>query len=73
MRTVSLARSAPSGRLRTVQCELGTEATAEDLTTYDEVVLATGVVSRDLDMLGSDHPKVVSYTHVLDGSIEVGK
>ena len=56
-----------------VDVRLETEATAADLATYDEVVVATGVVPREIELEGIDHPKVVSYADVLSGAVEVGK
>lgn len=40
---------------------------------YDEVVIATGVSPRALNIPGIDHPKVVSYIDVLKSTITVGK
>ncbi|MCQ8896785.1 FAD-dependent oxidoreductase [Limnobacter humi] len=40
---------------------------------YDEVVLATGVVPRKLDIPGADHPKVLGYLDVLRERKPVGK
>ncbi|RYP83176.1 NADPH-dependent 2,4-dienoyl-CoA reductase [Nocardioides guangzhouensis] len=56
-----------------VDVRLATEATAADLAPYDEVVVATGVVPRDIELDGIGHPKVVSYADVLSGAVEVGK
>ena len=56
-----------------VDVRLSTRATLADLTDYDEVVVATGVVPRALTLDGADHPKVVSYADVLAGTVEVGK
>lgn len=39
---------------------------------YDEVVLATGVTPRQLDIEGVQHPRVLSYVDVLAGRAEVG-
>jgi 2,4-dienoyl-CoA reductase (NADPH2) len=55
-----------------VDVRLGTDATAADLLAYDEVVVASGVEPRVPEIVGIDHPKVVSYADVLDGSVEVG-
>ncbi len=55
-----------------VNVKLGTAATVEDLTEFDEVVLATGVVPRIPDLPGIDHPKVVTYLDVLRDHVEVG-
>ncbi len=52
---------------------LSTTPTAADLTAYDEVVVATGVTGRVPELDGVDHPKVVSYADVLDGSVVPGR
>jgi 2,4-dienoyl-CoA reductase (NADPH2) len=54
---------------------LGTPATADILVagSFDEVLLATGVVPRDPQIPGQDHPSVVSYLEVLNGSRAVGR
>jgi 2,4-dienoyl-CoA reductase (NADPH2) len=56
-----------------VDVRLSTPATAADLASYDEVVIATGVVPREVELDGIDHPSVVSYADVLSGAVEVGK
>jgi 2,4-dienoyl-CoA reductase (NADPH2) len=56
-----------------VDVRLGTEATAADLASYDEVIVASGVVPRIPGLEGVDHAKVVSYADVLDGSVIPGK
>ncbi|MGZ4455187.1 MAG: oxidoreductase [Nocardioides sp.] len=56
-----------------VDVRLHTEATAADLAAYDEVVVATGVVPRVPDLVGVDHPKVVSYADVLSGAVVPGR
>ena len=56
-----------------VDVRLGTEATAADLASYDEVVVATGVVPRVPSFPGVDHPKVVSYADVLSGRVVPGR
>lgn len=40
---------------------------------YDEVVLATGVVPRKINIAGHDHPKVLGYLDVLRDHRPVGK
>ncbi len=47
--------------------------TVNDLVDFDEVVLATGVVSRIPKIDGIDHKKVVNYQDVIDKKCEVGK
>ncbi|GAA3860180.1 NADPH-dependent 2,4-dienoyl-CoA reductase [Celeribacter arenosi] len=57
-----------------VDVRLGESATAEGLAGYDEVVIATGVVPRDVEIAGSErHGNVVSYIDVLAGGANVGK
>lgn len=58
-----------------VDVRLSTKVTAEDLVQggYDAVVLATGVLPRELDIEGIDHPNVLSYVDVLKGGASVGK
>ncbi len=58
-----------------VTLQLGTRATADILVagSFDEVLLATGVVPRDPRIPGQDHPSVVSYLEVLNGSRSVGR
>jgi len=58
-----------------VTLRLGTRATADILVagSFDEVLLATGVVPRDPRIPGQDHPNVVSYLEVLNGSRTVGR
>lgn len=55
-----------------VEVKLGTMASAETLAGFDEVVMATGIVPRQVDFPGADHPKVVSYVDVLSGRVKVG-
>ncbi len=55
-----------------VDLQLNTRISAEDLAGYDEVVLATGVYPRELDLPGIDHSKVVSYIDVLTNKVEIG-
>lgn len=54
---------------------LGTRVSACDLEEggFDEVVLATGVHPRQIQLEGIDHPKVLSYVDVLRGEVEVGE
>jgi len=57
-----------------VSIQLGQEQTAESLMAagFDEVVLATGIKPRQLNLPGHDHPKVLSYLQVLRDHVEVG-
>jgi len=40
---------------------------------YDDIILATGIVPRELNIPGFDHSKVVSYADVLLGKVTVGQ
>lgn len=50
-----------------VNLQLNTEANADQLAheQFDEVIISTGVTPRQIDFLGSDHPKVLTYVDVL--------
>jgi 2,4-dienoyl-CoA reductase (NADPH2) len=52
---------------------LSTEPTVADLAAYDDVVVATGVTPRIPDLVGGDHPKVVTYADVLSGRVVPGR
>ena len=56
-----------------VDVRTSTRATATDLEPYDHVVVATGVTPRTPTIDGVDHPKVVSYADVLNGSVTPGR
>jgi 2,4-dienoyl-CoA reductase (NADPH2) len=56
-----------------VDLQLNTQVSAEDLAGYDEIVLATGVYPRKLDLPGIENSKVVSYIDVLKKGVEIGK
>ena len=51
---------------------LGTDVGPEDLTGFDEVVIATGVRPRDPGIAGQEGPNVVSYIDVLRHKAHVG-
>ena len=55
-----------------VVLRLSTRADADSLTGFDDVVVATGVTPRAIDIEGHDHPKVVSYLDVLEGRVSPG-
>ena len=55
-----------------VDLQLSTRVTDEDLEGYDEVVLATGVYPRKIDVPGIEHSKVVSYIDVINNKVEIG-
>ncbi|MGQ5522789.1 oxidoreductase [Chitinimonas sp. PSY-7] len=56
-----------------VKIRLNHRATAAELRAFDEVVLATGIKPRQLDIPGIDHPKVLTYLDVLRHEKPVGK
>ncbi len=56
-----------------VKVELGREVGVDDLTGFDEVVIATGVIPRDPQIPGQDRDNVLSYIDVLRGKAPVGK
>lgn len=58
--------------LHGVNVKLETRVAADDLGSYDEVVVATGVAPRTPAIDGVDHPKVVGYLDVLRGDAPVG-
>ncbi len=55
-----------------VKLHLGTRVTAGDLTSYDEVVVATGVAPRVPAIAGIEHEKVLSYVDVVRHGRPVG-
>ena len=55
-----------------ITVHLNTEVSANDLTDFDEVVIATGVIPRDPQIEGQSLPHVVSYIDVLNGTATVG-
>ncbi len=57
-----------------ITLHLNQRVTAAELQTagYDEVILATGVMPRELDLPGADHPKALSYVDVLQAGKPVG-
>lgn len=60
--------------LHAVKRELGQPQTVDSLSGagFDEIVLATGIIPRDLDLAGFSHPKVLSYLDVLRDHKTVG-
>jgi len=58
-----------------VEVKLGHRVTPDDIaeSAYDEVVVATGIRPRTLDLDGADHPTVVSYLDVLQGRCVPGR
>lgn len=61
-------------KLHKVELRLNTRLDASVLVTekFDEVVIASGVVPRDLVLPGFDDPRVVDYQKVLSGEVTVG-
>ena len=55
-----------------IDLRLQTDVAASQLDGFDEVVLATGIAPRAIDIPGSDHPKVVSYVDVITGRVVPG-
>ena len=55
-----------------VTVKMQTEPTADELATFDAVILAHGVVPRVPDIPGVDLPHVVTYAQILNGCATVG-
>ena len=55
-----------------INLRLNTRATPELLDSFDDVVIATGVIPRDPQIDGQDAPHVLRYTDVLRGKAPVG-
>ncbi len=55
-----------------VKVHLDTAVSAGDLEGFDEIVLATGVFPRQIELQGIDHKKVVSYIDVLNEKVVPG-
>lgn len=62
-------------KLHAVNVHLNSEQTEDSLAQggFDDVVLATGIVPRDIGLKGSDHAKVLSYLDVLRDHKAVGE
>ncbi len=60
--------------LHNIPVHLNSEQSAASLLAagFDEVILATGIKPRKLDIEGIDHPKVLSYLQVLREKVAVG-
>ncbi len=58
--------------LSDITLQLKTEATAEILTEFDEVIIATGVLPRDPQIKGQNAKNVHSYIDVLKGNVTIG-
>ncbi len=61
--------------MHNIPVHLNNEQSAESLLAagFDEVILATGIKPRRLDIEGIDHPKVLSYLQVLRDKTPVGE
>jgi len=55
-----------------VSLQLNTRVGVDDLDGFDEIILATGVYPRQIEIPGINHAKVVSYLDVLNKSVEIG-
>ncbi|MFP2961789.1 FAD-dependent oxidoreductase [Myxococcus sp. 1LA] len=55
-----------------VDVRLRTRATAGDLASFDEIVLATGVSPRRPAIAGIEHPKVIGYVDAIQGKAPIG-
>ena len=55
-----------------IELKLGQEAGAEDLRGFDEVVIATGVTARAVEIPAGEGAQVLSYVDVLKNGAEVG-
>lgn len=55
-----------------IDTRLGAEATPDELSGFDEVIIATGVTPRDPAIPGQDAPNVLSYIDVLRHKAPVG-
>jgi 2,4-dienoyl-CoA reductase (NADPH2) len=56
-----------------VDVRLDAAATVDDVSTYDAVVVATGVVPREVTLAGSDLPQVLSYPEAITDPGRVGR
>ncbi len=59
--------------LNKVDVQLKKKVIADDLKGFDEVVIATGITPRSIQIEGIQHPKVLSYIDVLRNNATVGK
>ncbi|KXI29333.1 NADPH-dependent 2,4-dienoyl-CoA reductase [Paraglaciecola hydrolytica] len=56
----------------TVELKLLCEPSINDLAHYDEVILASGTIARELTIPGANHPKVIAYQDLIEGGPKVG-
>lgn len=61
-------------QLKSLRIDLrcGKPATPEDLTSFDEIIIATGVIPKIPDIPGIDHPNVMTYLEYLQGQRQPG-
>ncbi|WP_034944560.1 NADPH-dependent 2,4-dienoyl-CoA reductase [Erwinia oleae] len=59
--------------LKNVTLRLNQAASADMLTNFDEIIVASGVAPRVPDIPGIDHPSVLSYLAVLRDKVPVGQ
>jgi 2,4-dienoyl-CoA reductase (NADPH2) len=69
----SIAYYAERLRRAGVHIILNKTGKSEELETFDEVIVATGIEPRRPQIPGIDHLKVASYTDVLTGRVEPGR
>ena len=55
-----------------VEVKMGHRANPEDLEGFDERVIASGVVPREITVPGIDNPKVLTYDEVISGKKKAG-
>lgn len=60
-------------KLNKVNIVLNHEADISDLLSFDQIVLATGIAARKPNIPGIDHPSVMTYIEVLDGTKKPGE
>jgi 2,4-dienoyl-CoA reductase (NADPH2) len=58
-----------------IELQLNKKVTAEELKQqgFDEIIIATGITPRNINLSGNNHPKVLSYLDVLRDKKPVGK
>lgn len=59
--------------LLNIDVHLENQATTEQLIGFDEVIIATGVIPRAINLEGLNHAKVLTYIDVLAGHHKVGR
>ena len=56
-----------------VDVRLGKSVTSADVIGFDDIIVATGVTPRDLNIKGQEKNNVLSYAEVLNGSGKIGQ